>query len=79
MPLSSRELRPGVAVRETVFPGQIGLPIVHPTGAEAPLTRAGESAGGVHGSALNPGQQALPAAPRCRMATARVRLDKWAR
>jgi hypothetical protein len=58
MPPSSRQLRPGVAVRGKVFRLPLGLPVVHPIGAEAKLA-ASKSAGRVHRRVLNSPHKAL--------------------
>ena len=87
---SSRELRPGFAVRGTAFPGPAGRPPAHTVGADAGLTGAGESAGRVHGSVLTSPQHALveatpenepldSEAPRRQPGAARVRPKTQAR
>lgn len=85
---STVELRPGVVVRGPVFPEPVGHPVVHPVGAEARLTGAGQSAGRVR-SVLSSSQHALlEATPeneafdsealRCRLGAASVRRKQWA-
>jgi len=89
MPLSSEELRPGVAVRGTVLPGPVGLPVAHPMGAGARLTGACKSVGRVHRSVLSLPQHALleatpenepfdSEAPRRGLGAASVRRKQWA-
>lgn len=86
---STEEPRPGVVVRATVVPEPVGLPVVHPMGADARLTGAGKSAGRVHWSVLSSPQHALLGATpenepfdsealRCRLGAASVRRKQWA-